>query len=75
MVMIIGNIEDERIFSDMSFMKNKPRNHFITHLDLIVRMYAQSFYSLETFPFYVTIYDYNEHWTWYGLNVLCIVYV
>ncbi len=57
MVMIIGNVEDERIFSNMSFMKNKLHNHLTTHLDLVVRMYAQGFYSLETFPFYTSICD------------------
>jgi len=43
MVMIIGNVEDERTFSNMSFMKNKFHNHLIIHLDLVVKMYAQSF--------------------------------
>ncbi len=62
MVMIIGNVEDEKTFSNMSFMKNKLHNHLTTHLDLVVRMDAQNFYSLETFPFYTSICDWN------GLN-------
>jgi hypothetical protein len=43
MVMIIGNIEDERTFSNLSFMKNKLRNYLTTRLDLVVRMSAQKF--------------------------------
>jgi hypothetical protein len=57
MVMIIDSVEDERTFSNLSFMKKKLHNRLTTHLDLVVRMYAQSFYSLETFPFYITICD------------------
>jgi hypothetical protein len=68
MVMIIGNVEDERTCSNLSFMKNKLCNYLTTRLDLVVRMYAQSFYSLETFPFYTTICDLNEHHTWHELN-------
>jgi hypothetical protein len=47
MVMIIDNVEDERTFSNLFFMKNKLRNYLTTRLDLVVKMYAQSFYSLE----------------------------
>jgi hypothetical protein len=46
MVMIIGSMEDERNFSNMSFMKNKFCNRLITHFDIVVKMYVQSFYSL-----------------------------
>jgi hypothetical protein len=56
MVMILGSMEDKKTFSNLSFMHN---NFEITllHLDLIVRMYVQSFYSFETFPFYTIICD------------------
>jgi hypothetical protein len=52
MVMVLGNVKNECTFSNMSFMKNKFQNHLTTHLDLVVRMYAQTFYSLETFLLY-----------------------
>jgi len=32
-------------------MKSKLRNWFTTHLDLVVRMFAQDHYSMNTFPF------------------------
>lgn len=32
------------------FIKSKFYNYLTTHLDLVVRMYAQQFYKLETFP-------------------------
>lgn len=50
MVMVLGNVEDECTFSNLSFMESKLWNHLIMHLDFVVHMYAQKFYSLETFP-------------------------
>ncbi len=54
-VMIVGNVEDERTFSIVNFMKSTFLNHLATHLDLVVQMYVQKFYRLETFLFYITI--------------------
>jgi hypothetical protein len=61
MVIIIGNVEDEKTFSNMSFMKNKLHNCLTIHLDLVMRMYVQSFYLLKTFPLYTSMCDWNEH--------------
>jgi hypothetical protein len=44
MAMVLGSVEDEWCFYTLSFTKNKLRNWF-THLDLVVHMYAQKFYS------------------------------
>jgi hypothetical protein len=41
--MMKGNVEDERTFSNLSFMKNKLCNHLTTHLNLVVKIYVQSF--------------------------------
>jgi methionine salvage enolase-phosphatase E1 len=40
MVMIISNVEDERTFSNLSFMKNKLHNYLTIHLDIFVKMYV-----------------------------------
>jgi hypothetical protein len=53
MAMVMGNIEDERCFSNMGFMKNKLRNRLKTHLDLVVRMFAQKFFTFDNFPFVI----------------------
>ncbi len=45
-VMVLGSVEDERTFSTLTFMKSKLRNQLTTHLDLVVRMYAQDFFTL-----------------------------
>jgi hypothetical protein len=42
-VMVLGNMEDERTFSMIRFIKSKFYNYLTTHLDLVVRMYAQQF--------------------------------
>lgn len=37
------------------------------HLDLVVQMYAQKFYVLETFPFYIAICALNDDQVRYGV--------
>ncbi len=44
-VMVLGSVEDERTFSILTFMKSKLRNRLTTHLDLVVKMYAQDFFT------------------------------
>ncbi len=60
MAMVLGSVEDEWCFFTLSFIKNKLRNWLITHLDLIVHMYAQIFYSLKNFPFVIVIITWNQ---------------
>jgi hypothetical protein len=50
-VTVLGSVEDERIFSTLSFMKNKLRNRLTTHLPLVVSMHAHQFYDLDDFPY------------------------
>jgi hypothetical protein len=35
-VIVVSNVEDEKIFSTISFMKFKLHNHLTTHLKLVV---------------------------------------
>jgi len=37
MVMVLGNVEDEHVFSSLSFVKSKLQNCPTTHLNLIFR--------------------------------------
>jgi hypothetical protein len=39
-IMVLGNVEDERTFSTLIFMKSKLINQLTTHLDLVVKIYA-----------------------------------
>jgi len=50
---IRGNVEDECTFSTIIFMKSKLRNHLTTNLDLVVSMYVQCVFILQTFPFHI----------------------
>ncbi len=59
-VMVVGSVEDEKTLSIVSFMKSKLYNCLTTHLDLVVQMYTQKFYKLETFPFYMTIKEWGK---------------
>ncbi len=59
-VMVLGNVEDERTLSTFIFMKSKLRNRLTTHLDLVVKMYTQDFFTLQGFPFYMVIIEWNE---------------
>ena len=55
---ILGSCEDERTFSTLSFVKNKVRNRLQENLDTCIRMFSQSWYTLESFPYNVAF----DHW-------------
>jgi hypothetical protein len=55
MVQIVGNVEDERCFFTLTFMKSKLWNWLSTHLPLVVCMFAQQFYTLHNFPYTYSI--------------------
>jgi hypothetical protein len=59
MAMVMGNVEDERCFSNMGFMKSKFKNRLTTHLNLVVRMFAQKFFTFNNFPFLITMNAWN----------------
>jgi hypothetical protein len=68
-VMVLGNVEDERTIFTFTFMKSKLRSQLTTHLDLVVRMYAQDFFTFQSFPFYTIITEWNEEKSCYGLGL------
>ncbi len=51
MVLVFESIEDEQTFSTLTFMKDKLHNKLGLHLDTIVCMFAQEFYTQENFPY------------------------
>lgn len=51
MVTLVGSVEDERTFSNLAFIKNKLRNRLGANLDTIMKLYAQDFFTLESFPY------------------------
>jgi hypothetical protein len=62
MTHILGSVEDEkyfnfeRYFSYVSFLKSKLQNQLNLHLQLVVVMYAQIFFTLIFFP-YATAFE------------------
>jgi hypothetical protein len=68
-IMVLGSVEDETTFSTFTFMKLKLRNQLTTHLNLVVRMYAQDFFTLQSFPLYTAITEWNEEKSHYGLEL------
>jgi hypothetical protein len=48
-VQIMDFMKDERTFSTLTFMKTRLWNHLCEHLDLVVQMFAQLFYIVDTF--------------------------
>jgi hypothetical protein len=53
--MVLGSVEDEKFLFNLFSMKKKLTNCLTNHLDFVVWIYAQSFYTMETFPFTVDI--------------------
>jgi hypothetical protein len=56
MVHVFGLVKDEHCFSSISLLKNKVHNHLNHHLQLVVVMYAQKFFTFDNFPYQVA-YD------------------
>jgi hypothetical protein len=54
-VMVLGKVKDKHTFANLAFVKSKIQDCLTIHLDLVVWMYVQKFYSLEPFPFYIII--------------------
>jgi hypothetical protein len=55
-VHVLGNVEDERHFSFLAFLKNKLQATLDLHLPLVVGMHCQKRKNLKTFP-YATTFD------------------
>jgi len=66
-VQIMGSVEDEKTFSTFTFMKIRLRNKLCEHLGLVVCMYMQPFYTIDTFPYHDAITTWIEEKTQKGL--------
>ena len=49
--MVLGSVEDERIFSSLAFLKSNIRNSLDSHLGVVVGLYSQKMFDIDTFPF------------------------
>jgi hypothetical protein len=65
---IIGFVEDECCFSTLTFMKTKLPNILTMHLELVVHMFSQKYFTLKTFPFSATIQNWKDNKLWYGVE-------
>jgi len=50
-VHVFGFVEDERCINFDTFSKNKVWNRLNNHLEQVVSMYAQKFFTLNNFPY------------------------
>jgi hypothetical protein len=57
---VLGFVEDERTFNNLSFMKNKFQNQLTTHLDLWVKRFSKKNFTLSNFPYDDTITLWKE---------------
>jgi hypothetical protein len=48
-VQVLGFVTNEQCFNILAFMKNKVHNWLNTHLDSCVKMFGQTFFTLENF--------------------------
>jgi hypothetical protein len=68
-VQIMRCVEDERTFSTLTFMKIRLWNKLCDHLDLMVCMFAQPFYNVDSFPYNDAITTWTDEKTRRGLLV------
>ncbi len=66
-VQIMGFVEDERTFSTLTFMKTRLWNRLCEHLDLVVRMFALPFYTIDSFPYNDVIIAWTNEKAWRGV--------
>jgi hypothetical protein len=59
--MILSSVKNERCFSTLSFLESKLHNQLTKHLDLVVKMFAQYHYTLDSFPFGDAMKDWNDN--------------
>ncbi len=70
-VMVLGNVEDERTFFTLTFIKTKLKNWLTTHLDFVVTMYAQDSFTLPILHNYHWV-EWREIPLWVGaINCVC----
>ncbi len=68
-VMVLGSMEDECCFSTLFLTKFKLKNRLTNPFDLVVRMFAQDHYSMETFQFGDVIMDRQDRKQMYVVDV------
>jgi len=59
-IQVLGSMEDEQTFSTLYFMKSKLRNKLNEHLHVVVRMYSQTFFTLENFMYNVAFEEWQK---------------
>ena len=50
-VMVLGSVEDERMYSSLSFLKSRLHKTLSGHLNVVVGMFSQKLFELEEFPY------------------------
>ena len=60
MCAVLGSVEDERTFSSLGFMKSKVRNRLGGHLNAVVKMFSQPFYTQADSPYAAAITHWRE---------------
>lgn len=50
-VHVIGLVEDERTFSNLSFLKSKLQDNLEEHIQVVIDIYSQCIFTLENFPY------------------------
>ncbi len=72
-VQIMGFVKDEKTFSTLTFMNTRLWNRLCEHLDIVVRMFTQPFYIINTFPYDDAIITWPEEKTRRGLLAWCVL--
>lgn len=57
-----------KCFSNLNFITSKLWNRLTIHLSLVVKMFAQQFYTLEDFPYAKTIATQKDMKVQYGFD-------
>jgi hypothetical protein len=65
-ILVLGNVEDERCFSTLKFLKYSLRNKLNVHLPMVVKMFWQKNFILTNFPYKEGIESWKNENKQYG---------
>jgi hypothetical protein len=66
MIHVFLYVKDERCVNFVSYFESKLWKHLIMHLSLVVVMYAQCFFTFDTFPYATRFESWTNVTTTYG---------
>ncbi len=74
-ILVLGNVESEKCFSTLKFLKSSFYNRLNVHPPMVVQMFQQKKITLANFPYKEAIESWKSENKWYGDSWVIIITV